>query len=200
MFLRNPLALAACVLALTSPVWAAPAHSYDFGQPAPAAQATRSIEVVLSDMSFDPKAIQVKAGETVRFVLVNKGQLLHEFNLGDAAMHASHQQEMLQMQQSGMLTPTGMKEMSHDMAGMDHAAMGHGMQHDDPNSVLVEPGKTAELTWTFKQATGLEFACNLPGHYQAGMVGKLPTCSPSICTTKSSPAMPAFLRRQARRI
>ncbi|MCF5138712.1 plastocyanin/azurin family copper-binding protein, partial [Pseudomonas lactis] len=39
--------------------------------------------------------------------------------------------------------------------------------------VLVEPGKTAELTWTFKQATGLEFACNLPGHYQAGMVGKL---------------------------
>ena len=173
MFLRNPLAVAACVLALSSPVWAAPAHSYDFGQPAPAAKATRSIEVVLNDMSFDPKAIQVKAGETVRFVLVNKGQLLHEFNLGDAAMHARHQQEMLQMQQSGMLTPTGMKEMSHDMAGMDHGGMDHGMKHDDPNSVLVEPGKTAELTWTFTQATSLEFACNIPGHYQAGMVGKL---------------------------
>ena len=173
MFLRNPLAVAACLLALSSPVWAAPAHTYDFGQPAPAAKATRSIEVVLNDMSFDPKAIQVKAGETVRFVLVNKGQLLHEFNLGDAAMHASHQKEMLQMQQSGMLTPTGMKEMSHDMAGMDHAAMGHGMKHDDPNSVLVEPGKTAELTWTFTRADNLEFACNVPGHYQAGMVGKV---------------------------
>jgi uncharacterized cupredoxin-like copper-binding protein len=171
MFLRQSLAL--CLLALSSPVWAAPAHIYDFGQPAPAAQATRSVEVVLNDMSFDPTAIEVKAGETVRFVLVNNGQLLHEFNLGDAAMHAKHQQEMLQMQQSGMLTPTSMKEMSHGMAGMDHAAMGHGMKHDDPNSVLVEPGKTAELTWTFSKATSLEFACNIPGHYQAGMVGKL---------------------------
>ena len=173
MFLRKSLALAACVLALSSPVWAAPASTYDFGQPAPASKATRSVEVVMGDMSFTPKAIDIKAGETIRFVLVNKGQLLHEFNLGDAAMHAKHQQEMLQMQQSGMLTPTGMKEMSHDMAGMNHAAMGHGMQHDDPNSVLVEPGKTAELTWTFSKATGLEFACNIPGHYQAGMVGKL---------------------------
>jgi uncharacterized cupredoxin-like copper-binding protein len=59
---------------------------------------------------------------------------------------------------------------------MDHGAMagmGHAMQHDDPNSVLVAPGKTAELTWTFSKATRLEFACNIPGHYQAGMVGKL---------------------------
>jgi uncharacterized cupredoxin-like copper-binding protein len=76
---------------------------------------------------------------------------------------------MLQMQQSGMLAPTGMKAM----AGMDHSKMDHGMKHDDPNSVLVEPGKTAELTWTFSKATSLEFACNIPGHYQAGMVGKL---------------------------
>lgn len=169
MFLHKPLLLCACLLALSTPAWAAPAHSYDFGQPAPASRATRSIEVVMGDMSFDPKAIEVKAGETVRFVLVNKGQLLHEFNLGDAAMHARHQQEMLQMQQSGMLTPTGMKKMDHGAMGK----MDHGMKHDDPNSVLVEPGKTAELTWTFSKATNLEFACNIPGHYQAGMVGKL---------------------------
>ncbi|MCF4997125.1 copper-binding protein [Pseudomonas syringae] len=173
MFLRNRLALATCLLALSSPLWAATGHHFEFGQAAPAAKATRSIEVVMGDMSFDPKTIEVKSGETVRFVLVNKGQLLHEFNLGDAAMHARHQQEMLQMQQSGMLTPTGIKDMSHDMAGMDHGAMGHGMKHDDPNSVLVEPGKTAELTWTFSKPTSLEFACNIPGHYQAGMVGKL---------------------------
>ncbi|MBV6821525.1 plastocyanin/azurin family copper-binding protein [Pseudomonas sp. PD9R] len=174
MFFRKSVALAACVLALSSPVWASPAPTYDFGQPAPAAKATRSVEVVMGDMSFTPKAIDIKAGETIRFVLVNKGQLLHEFNLGDAAMHARHQQEMLQMQQSGMLTPTAVKEMDHGaMAGMDHGAMGQGMKHDDPNSVLVEPGKTAELTWTFSKATNIEFACNIPGHYQAGMVGKL---------------------------
>ncbi|TPG79719.1 cupredoxin domain-containing protein [Pseudomonas arsenicoxydans] len=170
MFLRKSLLRVACLLALSSPVWAGPAQSYDFGQPAAAAQASRSVEVVMGDMSFTPKAIDIKAGETIRFVLVNKGQLLHEFNLGDAAMHAKHQQEMLQMQQSGMLTPTSMKEMDHgSMAGMDHGMM----KHDDPNSVLVEPGKTAELTWTFTKATSLEFACNIPGHYQAGMVGKL---------------------------
>lgn len=172
MFLRKSLVRVACLLALSSPAWASPAHTYDFGQPAPAAKATRNVEVVMGDMSFTAKAIDIKAGETVRFVLVNKGQLLHEFNLGDAAMHAKHQQEMMKMQQSGMLMPTGMKEMDHGaMAGM--AGMGHGMKHDDPNSVLVEPGKTAELTWTFTKATNLEFACNIPGHYQAGMVGKL---------------------------
>ncbi|HCS44496.1 MAG TPA: copper-binding protein [Pseudomonas sp.] len=169
MFLRKPLMLAACLLVLSSPVWAASAHTFDFGQPAPAAKATRSVEVVMGDMSFTPGAIEIKAGETVRFVLVNKGQLLHEFNLGDAAMHARHQQEMMKMQQSGMLTPTGMKVMDHSAAGMDHGMM----KHDDPNSVLVEPGKTAELTWTFTKTTQLEFACNIPGHYQAGMVGKL---------------------------
>lgn len=173
--LSRSLTLAACLLALSSPTWASPAQTYDFGQAAPAAKATRTVEVVMGDMSFDPKSLDIKAGETVRFVLINKGQLLHEFNLGNAAMHAEHQQEMLKMQQSGMLTPTAMRAMP---AGtMDHAAMGHGampgMQHDDPNSVLVEPGKTAELTWTFNKAGSLEFACNIPGHYQAGMVGKL---------------------------
>jgi len=174
MFLRKSVAQVVCLLALSSPVLADAGHAYDFGQPAPAAKATRSIEVVMEDMSFTPQAIDIKAGETVRFVLVNKGQLLHELNLGDAAMHAKHQQEMLQMQQSGMLTPTGMKAMDHgNMASMDHSKMDHGMKHDDPNSVLVEPGKTAELTWTFSKATNLEFACNIPGHYQAGMVGKL---------------------------
>jgi uncharacterized cupredoxin-like copper-binding protein len=174
MFLQKRLVLAACLLTLSLGLEASPAQPYDFGQPASAAQATRSVEVVMGDMSFSPKTIEIKAGETVRLVLVNKGQLLHEFNLGDAEMHARHQQEMLQMQQNGMLMPTGMKAMDHgSMAAMDHSSEGHGMKHDDPNSVLVEPGKTAELTWTFTKATNLEFACNIPGHYQAGMVGKL---------------------------
>ncbi|VVO23795.1 plastocyanin/azurin family copper-binding protein [Pseudomonas fluorescens] len=183
MFLRNRLALAGCLLLLSFPIWASPGHTDSFGAPAPAAKATRTVEVVMGDMTFSPTSLEIKAGETVRFVLINKGQLLHEFNLGDAAMHARHQQEMLQMQQSGMLTPTAIKPATKSSDAMDHAAMGHGskagmahgssMQHDDPNSVLVEPGKTAELTWTFSKAGNLEFACNIPGHYQAGMVGKL---------------------------
>ncbi|MFJ7885369.1 plastocyanin/azurin family copper-binding protein [Pseudomonas sp. NPDC096917] len=174
MTVRKRLSLAGCLLVLSLPVMASPGEHFDFGQPAPAASATRTVEVVMTDIAFTPKSLDVKAGETVRFVLVNKGQLLHEFNLGNAALHAAHQKEMLEMQQSGMLTPTGMNH-----AGMDHSAMGHGamdmpgMKHDDPNSVLVEPGKTAELTWTFTKTDSLEFACNVPGHYQAGMVGQL---------------------------
>ena len=164
------LTLVVALLAASQPLLASPAPSFDFGHAAPAAQATRTVELTLGDMYFEPKSVQVKAGETVRFVLVNKGQLLHEFNLGDAVMHARHQQEMLKMQESGMLTPTAMshKDMAHEMGNGKMA-----MQHDDPNSVFVEPGKTAELTWTFAKASNLEFACNIPGHYQAGMVGKL---------------------------
>ncbi|MCY1263300.1 Plastocyanin [compost metagenome] len=165
------LALAATI---SLPAPAQPGHSYDFGKPAKAEQATRTVEVVMGEMYFEPKSLDVKAGETVRFVLKNQGSLLHEFNLDRAAMHAEHQKQMQHMQDMGMLTPTGMQhdmgQMNHAMPGMDHGQM---MKHDDPNSVLVEPGKTAELTWTFGKATTLEFACNVPGHYQAGMVGEL---------------------------
>jgi uncharacterized cupredoxin-like copper-binding protein len=53
--------------------------------------------------------------------------------------------------------------------------MGNGMtmKHDDPNSVLLEPGKSAEVIWTFPKKAELEFACNVPGHYESGMVGKV---------------------------
>ena len=176
---RNRVALAACVLAFSVSAGASPSSHSEIGQPAPAASATRTVNIEMTDLAFSPKTLNVKPGETVRFVLVNKGQLLHEFNLGDAAMHAEHQKEMLKMQQSGAMTTTGMNHSGMDHSGMDHGAMGQGsmsmtgMVHDDPNSVLVEPGKTAELTWTFSGARDLEFACNVPGHYQAGMVGKV---------------------------
>ena len=78
---------------------------------------------------------------------------------------------MAMMVDHGMLTATGINK---DMANMDHSAMGMGhMDHKDANSILVEPGKTGELVWTFGEATALEFACNVPGHYEAGMVGKI---------------------------
>ncbi|WP_437884304.1 cupredoxin domain-containing protein [Pseudomonas sp. LRF_L74] len=157
----------------------ADSQGYSFGQPAKATEAQRTVEVILGDIYYKPTAIEVKAGETVRFVVRNEGKLLHEFSLGDARMHARHQEEMLQMTAAGMITPTGIKPMDHSQ--MDHSQMGHGghgmdhgaMSHDEPNSLMVEPGKSAELTWTFRASAGLQFACNLPGHYQAGMVGEL---------------------------
>ena len=75
------------------------------------------------------------------------------------------------MMDHGMLTPTG---IDHAMMKMDHSKMGMPqMKHDDPNAVLVAPGKTGELVWTFPRDARLEFACNIPGHYQTGMVGRI---------------------------
>ncbi|MGV8918506.1 MAG: cupredoxin domain-containing protein [Pseudomonas sp.] len=162
------LAAVAGLLAVSLPSMADSRTAFDFGHAAPAAQATRTVEVTLGDLYFQPSSLNVKAGETVHFVLTNKGQLRHEFNLGTAAMHSAHQQEMLKM---GMTGAPMTADAGHST--MDHGSASGGMKHDDPNSVLVEPGKTAELTWTFTKVSDLQFACNYPGHYQAGMVGKV---------------------------
>jgi uncharacterized cupredoxin-like copper-binding protein len=161
------LFIAAAVALASLPAFAGEAKTFAFGEPAPVAKATRTVEVVLKDISFEPKNLQVKAGETVRFVMVNEGKLPHEFNLGDKAMHVEHQKEMVAMQ--GKLFTAG---MNHE--GMDHGQMNQGAHgHDAGNTVLVQPGQRAELTWTFRKSAPIEFACNVPGHYQAGMVGPL---------------------------
>ena len=147
-------------------------HATSFGEPGQAAQATRTVEITAKDHEFSPPSIRVKPGETVRFVIRNAGEFLHEFNIGTPAMHAEHQKEMAMMMEHGMLTPTG---IGHRMASMDHARTGAAMpmKHDDPNSVLVGPGETKELVWTFSRAADLQFACNVPGHYESGMVGAI---------------------------
>ena len=43
--------------------------------------------------------------------------------------------------------------------------------HNEANSVLLEPGKSGEVVWTFPKHFDLEFACNDPGHYETGMHG-----------------------------
>lgn len=152
-------------------------HSHDsaaIGAPAKATSNTRTVQITLIDNAFEPESVTVKAGEIVRFEITNTGQLLHEFNIGTAAMHAAHQKEMAMMMDHGMITSTGVDQT---MMKMDHSTMagmqGHSMKHDDPNSVLVAPGEKKELVWKFSKAADLEFACNIPGHYESGMVGKV---------------------------
>ncbi|MDG4552900.1 MAG: plastocyanin/azurin family copper-binding protein [Candidatus Competibacter sp.] len=143
----------------------------DIGKPGKASATQRTVEIVLGEMYFKPEALNVKAGETVRFVVKNEGQLLHEFNIGTMDMHAHHREEMAMMMEHGMLTPTG---INPEKMNMDHGQMGMGhMKHDDPNSVLIEPGKTMELVWTFPKSGVLQVACNIPGHSEAGMVGQI---------------------------
>ncbi len=130
------------------------------GEPGDASDARRTLKIVMTDNRYMPKSITVSQGETVRFLIENKGDLVHEFNIGTAEMHKNHQDEMMAMMASGALMA------DH----IDHSKMGD-MKHDDPNSELLEPGATGEITWKFGTSGEIQFACNVPGHYEAGMHG-----------------------------
>ena len=186
-----PLAalIGAAISGLPAPAFASAGHDYPFGAPGKPASATRTIKINLADNYYEPDAISVKAGETVRFVLKNSGEFLHEFSIDTLAEHAEHRKEMAEMMEMGMLTPTGIDpekmNMDHskmDMSGMDHSKMDMGdakkaggmpMRHDDPNTVMVAPGETREMVWKFTKAMQIEFACNMPGHYESGMLGRI---------------------------
>lgn len=141
------------------------------GQPGKASAVTRTVEVTLHDNYYDPETISAKAGETVRFRVRNAGRFVHEFNIGTAAMHAAHQDEMAMMVEHGVLAPD---HIDHAAAKAMQASMGHGM-HEDANSVLLDPGASGEVVWTFPAdaEVAIEFACNVPGHYDSGMVGDI---------------------------
>ena len=144
-------------------------HAAAIGEPGKAADVTRTIEITMTDNRYSPEKISVKKGETVRFVIKNKGELVHEFNIGTPKMHAAHQKEMEMMVEHGVLEAD---KINHARMKMDMGG-GKTMEHNDPNSALLEPGKSGEIIWKFTKNSELEFACNVPGHYDAGMVGKL---------------------------
>ncbi|MEX0760110.1 MAG: cupredoxin domain-containing protein [Tistlia sp.] len=139
------------------------------GAPGEAAAADRTVEIAMYDNYYEPERLEVAGGQTVRFLVRNEGSLVHEFNIGTAEQHAAHRDEMMMMVEHGVLLADRIdrERMKMDMGG------GRTMEHDDPSSLLLEPGETAELVWTFPESGTLEFACNVPGHYEAGMVGDL---------------------------
>ena len=145
------------------------AHSKSYGEVGNAAEVDREIKITMFDNYYDPVRISVKPGETIRFMIENKGQLVHEFNISSAIMHAVHQEEMKKMVQHGVIQGD---KLNHKMMEID-MRNGHSMKHDDPNSALLEPGQHQEIIWKFNEKADVEFACNVPGHYQAGMVGEV---------------------------
>jgi uncharacterized cupredoxin-like copper-binding protein len=107
----------------------------------------RTVTLTMDDnMRFTPDKLSFKQGETVRFVIRNKGKLLHELVIGTK------------------------KDLD------EHAAMMvkfPAMEHDEPYMAHVGAGKTGGLVWTFNRPGEFDFACLIAGHYQAGMVGKI---------------------------
>ena len=171
--LRSLSLLAVMLSAVVATAHAAGSHGHGknaaTGQPGDPAKASRTIEVQMFDNYYEPESLSIKEGETVRFIIHNKGALVHEFNIATAEMHVAHQPEMMMMVQHGVLMGD---RIDHDAAKAMQASMGHGM-HEEPNSVLLEPGKSGEIVWTFPEHAELQFACNVPGHYDAGMQGDI---------------------------
>jgi len=109
--------------------------------------ANRTITVTMTDqMRFTPAELQIRVGDTVRLVVRNAGKGLHELVIGTKAELDAHAALMLKFP---------------------------GMEHSEAYMAHVNPGKTSQLIWTFNRVGDFEFACLLPGHYQAGMVGKI---------------------------
>ena len=139
------------------------------GEPGQLNEVDRTIEIKMFDNYYEPNQIDIKKGETVKFVVKNMGELVHEFNIATKEMHIKHQPEMLKMVAMEILLGDRI-----DIKKMKEAAKSdHSMAHSHSNSVLLEPNKIGELIWKFTTNTSLEAACNVPGHYQSGMVAKI---------------------------
>lgn len=137
------------------------------GQPGDASAVGRTVEITMHDNYYEPETLSVSEGETVRFLVKNAGAIVHEFNIATAEMHKAHEAEMQMLVDHGVLMPD---RIDRAAAEKMKTSMGHGM-HAAGNSLLLEPGQSGELIWRFADAKDLEFACNVPGHYQAGMMG-----------------------------
>ena len=119
----------------------------DWGIAGDAKAGIRTVEFRMTDnMRFTPDKLEVKQGETVKFVLRNNGAVLHEFVLGTKKELDEHAALMVKF-------PT--------------------MEHSEPYMAHVPPGKTGEIVWTFNRTGDFDFACLIAGHYTAGMVGKI---------------------------
>lgn len=122
-------------------------EEYAFGKQGDPNKADRTLVIDMHDtMRFGPSTINVKQGETIRFVAKNKGKVLHEMVLG---------------------TMEGLKKHG------DMMKRHPGMEHDDPYMTHVSPGEKEEMIWQFTQAGEFYFGCLVPGHFEAGMVGKI---------------------------
>lgn len=122
-------------------------HVNAAGRPGDPAKVTRTIEVTMNDtMRFIPGEIKVKAGETIRFFVKNSGKIAHEMLIGS------------------------MEELKHHAAEMRSKP---AMKHADPSSITLEPGKRGGIVWQFDQPGSFSYGCMIPGHFEAGMVGKV---------------------------
>ena len=118
-----------------------------FGREGDPKKVSRTVTVDMSDkMRFSPASLTVRQGETVRFVVKNSGKVMHEMVLGTMQELKEHAELM----------------RKHP-----------GMEHDEPYMAHVAPGKTERIVWQFTKPGEFYYGCLVPGHFDAGMLGKI---------------------------
>ena len=131
----------------------------------------RVVNIKMYDNYYEPNVVKIKKGETIKFIIENLGELVHEYNIGTKEMHIKHQPEMQKLIDHEIILGDKIDRIKmKKMSKMDHS-----LGHSHANSVMLEPKKTGELIWKFSKDIKLEMACNIPGHYETGMVGNLIT-------------------------
>lgn len=122
--------------------------SFVFGEPGDPNMVDRTIKIdQLDTFRFAPATVEVKAGETLRFVVSNQGATDHEFVIGDMALQDRHESEMV-------------SEVGAMMA-------------NKPNAVTLAPGQLIEVFWRFTNAGTFSYGCHISGHFAAGMKGEI---------------------------
>jgi uncharacterized cupredoxin-like copper-binding protein len=122
-------------------------EEHSFGRQGDPAKVSRTVAVGMSDaMRFSPAEVRVKQGETIRFVVSNRGKVLHEMVIGNLAELKAHGELMKKFP---------------------------GMEHDEPYMAHVDPGGKQEIVWQFTKPGEFHFGCLVPGHFEAGMIGRV---------------------------
>src|ERR1700752_123791 len=124
----------------------APRQSWPAGEPGDPRKPARTIEVVMSEMAYEPGSIEVKRGEQIRFIIRNAGTEDHEFLLATTKENLAHAAMMKK---------------------------NHHMKHDEPNAVMLAPKQSAELLWKFTKAGTFDYSCLIPNHREYGMTGRV---------------------------
>ena len=139
------------------------------GEKGKEANIDRTITVLMYDNYYEPNQIKVKKNETIKFLVQNKGELVHEFNIATREMHLKHQPEMMKMVENEILLVDKIdKQKMKEMSKKNPA-----MAHSHSNSVLLSPGEKGQIIWKFSNFVDIEAACNVPGHYEVGMIAKI---------------------------
>lgn len=148
---------------MTVTAWAEGEHEGGHGANGNA-EVERTISVEAGDMWFDPEEMNIAPGETVKFEITNAGSIEHEFVIGDESAQEAHREMMQEMGSHGDGGHGG--HGGHDMAEGEHGGR--------MPSVTIGAGETRTLVWTAPTGVEhLEYACNIPGHYESGMYGDI---------------------------